>query len=502
MVNVDTSGGSIRKMKGYSKVTASPITGDVTHIYYDEFTGNIYASYGIQLGKLVGSTLTQLTGATGFTNNIPFSFCRVGDYLMCVNGVDVAKTWNEGTSTLANITTPPATWTGTHQPRANYTWNRRAFAWGVDNQVDLLFYSKLDDVNTWTAGVAADSAGAIRIGNDGKPIKAVIACANGLLIFKDPGLYILTGSNNTTGQFDQTSFDWQLISSSVDAVGYRAVVSTIDTVFAWGRAGVWQLQGTQVSQKISVDMVSKFIAYDVYNVTTKQDDVCAVHYAERNQIWFGVSNAGGSTIDTVHCYDYANIWKEASTDQIVNTVGQWFLRSGYSHRCMARVRDSFGRGQIYSGGYSTNGYIYQQNNTTDFDGSAMSVAYYTNWQPFAGVPRGRTPIVILSLGPQTTTPVTYNYAYDFSPTPYGNSVYLSPTTYSSVWHSAGGTGSGYWGTAGSSGVGTYQTGFGTTINQWIFGVGRRIQHRFSQNTVGADFAILEVMHPSLTVGNR
>lgn len=488
--NVDTTGESIRKMRGFSKITTTPVAGDISSLHYDPFTDNVYVGYEDKLGKLTGTTVTQLTGATGFANNSIWSFCRVADFLVAMNGVDTPQLWDEDTSTLIPVTTPPVTWGTGAQPHFCTNWMGRAFAAGVDGQQDILFYSELYDASTWTPGVTATSGGALTIGRDGVAITAVYPLADGLLIFKDPGLYYLRGSFDTNGNFDSTTFDWKLLSNEVDAHNFRSVVATSDSVFALGRRAVWLIHGTQAQQGIECVNVSRNIAFDIGQIVENLDQISSVHYSARNQIWFAVSkNNGSSQIDTVYAYDYVNLDADGQ--------GQWFLRDGYSHKCHAMVRDVAGAYQIYSGGYANTGLIYKQNDTTDYDGLAIPCTYYTSWIPLVGLPTGKPVLSVISLGPQTVGPISYSYAYDFANSDY-DALTLAPDSDSSTWNTGGGS---TWGTGGGS-TGTWTSGESSMSTNILFGQGRRIQHRFHSNLLGSDFAILEIKHPSITVGYR
>ena len=481
--NVDTSGKSIRKIKGFSKVTTGAITGDISTIWYDTLTSTTYVGYGTQLGTITGTSITQITGGSGFTSNKTWAFCRVGSYILCINGTDQPKLWN-GTA-LSNITTPPATWAANNYPLYATNWMGRAFAFITNS--DTLFYSKLRDLTDWSPGTAATSGGAFVVGSDGAPIRATVPLANGLLVIKDAGLYYFSGTGDTSGNFDQTTFDYRMLSTEVDCLSPRAVVEVGDALIVWGRNDVFWLEGTQDQQRVSVTRIGAAISYDINNVTALQAQVTAAHYPQRNQVWFAVAKDNGSTtIDTVYCYDYVH--------------KQWFKRNGYAHKCMANVKDPNGVTQIYSGGYSPNGYIYQQNSTYDFDGAAILWQYYTSWIPLVGIAKGRSPLAIISLGPDTTQPISYTYAYDYNNSDY-TSTTLSPNTSSSTWHTSGGTGTSTWGTGGGT-TGTYSTGSATVTQTKLYGRGRTIQHRFSGNVVGSNFAILEIMHPVTNQGYR
>ncbi len=509
MYNVDTAGRSIRKMAGFVKVTPDATTGDVSSLWFDFLDSRIYSGYGTKFGFLSGNALTDV--GTGFTDGAIWSFSRLNDYIVTFNnGPDTPKLYNSVSATLGNITTPPATWGGSTYPKFGVNWMGRIFA----PIGDILYYCKLYDPTDWTPGVAATSGGALTIGADGIPIKACIPLANGLLIVKGPGLYYL-GGNFTNADFDQTQFNWNLLSTIVDAIGWNAAVAISDTVYIWGHDFVWLLTGTQDLQRISVDTISANIQYDVGNVVGPYDAVCGVVYPDRHQIWWNVAKDSSSTaIDTVYIYDYEN--------------KQWMLRTGYSHKCQANIYDSNGNIQIYSGGYSPNGYIYQQNVGVDYDGAAMACYYETDWFSLVGLPEGKPMLGVISLGPQTNTTIQYSYQYDYLTSNYDSQL-LNASTVTSDWHTAGsGTGS-TWGGATSeawedvatnwesiltdwespvtsggvgSTTGTWQSASPGVQVIWLYGYGRRMQHRFYSNAVGANFDILEIKHPVSTIGYR
>lgn len=488
--NIDTTGKSLRKPKGFSKVTSGQTTGDVSSMWYDTFTAKTFVSHGTKWASLVSSTLTDLTGATGLANNAITSFCRVNDLILGVNGVDVPHTWDDVAPAYAAITHPPATWIAGNYPAFCANWTGRAFAAGGAKDPDILYYSVLYDATDWRAGVTATAGGAFRIGSDGTQITALIPLAVGLVIIKDRGVYLLTGSNtfDTSGvvsNFDQTTFDYEQLSTDVNCISPRSWVMVDDSAYVWGTQQVYKLSATQAASKIQVEIISHDIAFDVSTVNkTFAKQVCTAHYPARNQVWFSVAGTQTSTgIDTVHIYDYVN--------------NAWNLRNGYSHKCMANVRDSSNNIQIYSGGYNSNGYIFKQNDTLNYNGAAIEHIHHTAWIPLAVGAKGKANQVIFMLGSQTSGDIQWTYAYDFSDTYYdGDTVAPDPPT--SYWNTGGGS---TWGNA----AGPISTGFwteGTPLIETlpIFGRGRRIQHRFYSNVIGSDFDILEVLFNDTTVG--
>lgn len=478
-------------MKGFGKVTTVDPGGDISSLFYDEFTQNVYVGYDTKIGKVTGTTITQLTGATGFTANQVFNHCRVGDYLFCCNGVDQEKKWDEGAGSLTNITAAPATWTGANRPKGCTTWNGRAFAWGVASTKDTIYYSKLYDVDTWTAGTTALDGGAIVIGSDGSEITACYPLESGLLIFKkNGGLYYFTGSatsNSGSGalEFDQRTFDYDEIHRKADCVGAKALASNGKDLFVWGSEIVWKLSGSEGQRQITVtDISTNKIADDVSKVVGHFDEVCAVHYPSRHQIWFSVAQGiGQTTIDTVHIYDYVN--------------DSWMLRNGYEHKSMAEVIDGNGQHQIYTGGYDVGGFVYKQNSTLNYDGAAMECIFWTSWIALGFANSGRVNHVSFMLGQESSQALSYAYAFDFNPSAYDNDTILPPTA-DSVWNT---TGSSTWGeTAGAGTTGEWASGKASIIHCRLFGKGRRIQHRIYSNLVDSDFDILEIAHPVSVVG--
>lgn len=490
--NVDVTGGSLRKMLGFSKQTSSAITNDVTNIWYDTFTQKTVVSYDNKLGELngAGTAITQWTGATGFTTNAAWSFCRLNDHIFCFSPLDAPKKW-DGT-TLTSITSPPVTWTAGNYPKFGVTWMGRVFA--VQDNSDILYFSDLFDGDVWTAGTAADAAGAMTIGNDGIPITALVPLDQGLLIFKESGLYYLTGtySYSTThkeAQFDQTSFDWQLVSSEVGCVGWRAAIAVNQSVYAWGKQGVYTVTTSDNASVVaSVTNIGLTIMADIKRVTTLYDNICAAHYSDRGQIWWAVSATDPTKIDTVHCYDYLNVKS--------GEPGGWMLRKGYTHRCMANTRIA-GRQEILSGGYSGNGYLFLQNDSNNFDGAAMECIVWTAWFPLGLAARGKPNFMTIFLGPQPKGVISHTYAFDFA-TDYYESNRIEPPESDSTWNST--ASSTYGATYGSGTTGTYTTGQPFFDEFRLFGNGRRIQHRFYSNEVDASFDILEIVHSVTSLG--
>ena len=447
--NVDTAGRSIRKQLGFSRVTSGTVAGDISNFFYDEKTQKVYVSYADKWGEISGTTINQLTGATGFTNNATWYFSRNGVHIFGTNGTDAPRKWNSDTSTLSTITTPPVTWTVGNYPTVSFTWMGRTWAWVGD----ILYYSKLYDCDVWTAGTAANDGGAITIGNDGQEITCVIPLARGLLIFKKRGCYILTGSSSfstsaTTVYFDQTTFDWTQLSPTVGATSPRGYVVVDERAYVWGISEVYEIAQTNSQALVEISVISQNIAPAINDVVALTDQITAVHYPERRQIWFAVAkDLASTTIDTVYCYDYYNVDPDTR-------IGGWFIREGYEHKVHANVLVS-DKLVIYSGGYSGNSYVFRQNLGRDFDTVAMSAEAWTAWIPLGNVAKGRVNETVLYLAEGWTQSLVHSYAYDFNNS-YNEQQALNPPVPSSTWTTI--TSSTYGSTFGSGSTGSWVSG--------------------------------------------
>ncbi len=347
----------------------------------------------------------------------------------------------------------------------------------------------------WTPGSAANEAGALRIGGDGQPIICCVPLARGLLIFKKRGCYIFTGSSSyntgaTAVYFDQTTFDWTLLSPSVGAVSSRGWVVVDQRAYVWGESEVYEIAQTNSQALVEISVVSQNIAPAVSDVVNLKDYITAVHYPERRQIWFAVAKDISSTkIDRIYCYDYYNVDPDTR-------IGGWFVREGYSHKCHANVVVG-NRSVIYSGGYSGNSYVFLQNNTNDFDTVAIAAEAWTSWVPLGNVAKGRVNEVVLYLAEGWTKALQYSYAYDFNKA-YNEQQALTPPVPTSTWTTT--TSSTFGSTYGSGTTGSWVSGSVNIQTIPIFDEGRRIQHRFYNAILGSSFDIIEILHAVQTVG--
>lgn len=498
--NIDIGGGTLRKVKGFTKLTTSGGSGDVSTLRWDKQTGNSYCAYGSKLGYVNGTAITQLTGASGYTNNAIWDMCRQDDYLFWCNGVDAPQLWNTATSTLSGVTSPPATWTVGSYPGICASWMGRIFAAGGSlKPTDMLHYCQLYTPTNWVADTTASGPGAIRIGNDGRPIKALYPLDGGLLIIKDKGLYVLQGAFTYSGganNFDQTKFDWDLHTNEVDAVSNTALVCVGRTIYVWGRSEVFALTPDLYVNKFTVKVISKNIAASIKNVVNFQSSICAVPYKLRNQIWFSVAaNSGSSGIDTVWVYNYG----ETDEDGNVNEQGKggWTYRNGYSHKSMCLARDSTGADLIISGGYAANPYIYQQNQGTDYDGTPIECIAWTSYIPLGAGTQSKIGKCFFYLSTVTNQPIQYSYSYDYNGAAYASDV-LVPDALTSNWNTSGAS---TWGaTAGKGTTGTWTAGDSYIKPIPVFGKGRSLQHRFYSKMLGADFDILEFEYGTTLIG--
>lgn len=491
--NIDTSGRTIRKQRGFTRVTASATTGEVSGLWHDGQTGLIFVAHGTTLATLNGATLSNIAGVPTLTANQRTRYARLGDYVISVNGADAPVAYDHSGPSVSTITTDPATWTSGNWPHFVVEWQGRLFAATQDG---FLYYSKLFDAMDWTPGTTAEDGGAILVNNDGGYVLAAVPYDRLLILLTTTGLQILEGSSSyVTGsvrpEFDQRTFDWYVISNEPKFVSPDAWVVADNALYAWTHRGPCRITSKDNTRTgVRIEYIGDAIARQFKSVVKLQNEIQAAHYPDRHQVWFSVAqNVSSTQLDYVLIYDYANI--DPTTG-----YGAWNIRKGYAHKCMANVLDVNGVVQIYSGGY--NGLVYKQNDGVDYDDQAMSWEHYTAHYPMATIAIGRTPIVTLMLGSRTTGSFTYGYSYDFSVNNY-DSVTIDPPEPESEWTSDPTRST--WGTTyGVGTTGTWVSPKPFVRDVRVFGSGRRIQHRFHGNTKGADFDILEIMHPNINVG--
>lgn len=146
-----------------------------------------------------------------------------------------------------------------------------------------------------------------------------------LLIFKQSKFYRWTGRDQATGQLEQ-------VSNQVGCISETAILEIDDGICLWlERKGIVRYDGASW----------KFIHYPVettirrMNVAQAEEQACAGHWKERNQVWFSfpVDSDTDNTMTVV--YDYA--------------IDAWSTFEGIAPSALADMKLEFGRYQMFMG---------------------------------------------------------------------------------------------------------------------------------------------------------
>lgn len=112
---------------------------------------------------------------------------------------NVVQVLSANGATTADITTPPADWSGANQPSFGLMHEDRLWGGGNANDAHRLYYSDVDDHENFTGGVSGTIA---VFPGEGEKIVAAISFKGVIIVFKFPtGIYIIDTTNVTVSNW-------------------------------------------------------------------------------------------------------------------------------------------------------------------------------------------------------------------------------------------------------------------------------------------------------------
>lgn len=226
ILNIDFKNiGEISKRPGYAKWgTAIAGSTGIQSMYTFTYNGGANTKHIVTSGTKVyvynSSTDVYDELDTGYTTGLKFNFITFKDYCIWVNGTDVAKKYDGTTVTTLGGTPPVCKYIMLHK---NYV-----FMAGAADYPSRLYYSKLDDHETWypTAG-----AGFFDVNpDDNDHIEGLAVLRDALVIYKSKKAYLLYGDTPT---YTNGLTLWRVkdTSSSTGTVSQKSVVQISDNLF-------------------------------------------------------------------------------------------------------------------------------------------------------------------------------------------------------------------------------------------------------------------------------
>lgn len=215
-----------------------------------------------------------------------------------------------------------------------------------------LYYSALGNPNDWST--PGDAGSIINFHNDSSPVIALKNYGEYLAIYKENGIYVLSGS---------APEDF-IIKPVADkgCVSPWAVVTVNNNQYFFNGESITVLNFNSLGQITVADDVSIKIK-SIFPELNKDkfNEVTAVPYQKKNQIWFYFPDNTSESLDVCYIYDYFH--------------KSWYKRKGLPVTCGTLTDE-----KIYTG--TPDGKILLEDTEDDFDGNAIEAWWLSPWFTF------------------------------------------------------------------------------------------------------------------------
>lgn len=183
--------------------------------------------------------------------------------------------------------------------RALATYSGRLIILSPDKKI---WFSEAAETNADFEDIAEENFIVSNI--NGFPLNCATEFQGSCIIFSQKGVERLTGDG-------PSSFFLQTITTEYGAVSPRASVQFKDTLFFVDEAGIIEYNGANV-QKVS-DRVEKYMKS--MNLSVAFENVTAVHWEDRNELWFAIPTNSSNVNDLIIVYNYLiNAWTTFKTN--------------------------------------------------------------------------------------------------------------------------------------------------------------------------------------------
>lgn len=229
--NINSHSGGFEKRGGTSHV-GTQIASDVQSLGGGMLIKRSFGSKHIYFCGNDGKIYRDSVSIKTSRSTVNYSHLTSADDKMFIcNGVDAVQV--DTGSSIADITTPAADWTGAAQPTAMVLHSRgasrRMFAWGVPGKEDTIYYSTLGNFQQFAGGTSGTIVVDTRHG-DG--VTNCISKDGTLFIFTKNNLYLLDDSSTDVAT-------WGYLSASIKGgcISPRHAVVVKNQIFAMDSSG-------------------------------------------------------------------------------------------------------------------------------------------------------------------------------------------------------------------------------------------------------------------------
>ena len=216
---------------------------------------------------------------------------------------------------------------GWNYPRYTEVFNNQLFMAGFSTAPSTFWWSDIGEPE----GVQPNFSVQVRT-NDGDRITGLKAYFGSLVITKQRSVHLLSGDN-------PANFLLQELTDQYGCLSHKALLPWNNNLWFLDSKGVMEYNGANI-RCVSDKMEPIFNAM---NVQAAQDQACAVHVKQFNELWFAIPAAGSTINNMIVVYDYV--------------AESWTHYDGINPSCLVNAFGGFPNKKPFSGGY-TGGLIY------------------------------------------------------------------------------------------------------------------------------------------------
>jgi len=270
------------------------------------------------------------------------------DELFTTDGVTTPQTWDGVAAGTSNLTTPPADWTGTHQPKFcikhGIGASQRMFYFGVDNHLDRLYYSILGNAKDMTASGSGQFTVETQ---DGFGLTGGSEFGARLIVFGKNKAFLVNDNDSNVANWGVIPAQWE-----GGVAHHNLLVKTPNDLIAMQEDGeiysVTAVQSYGDYKAASISRPAFMHAWIKDNVNIALiEQFHAVYDRTLRAIKFFIIRNGMSVVDTALVFFIDRPPAEAW--QIHDNL---LSPSGYDASCAFEVRESAGIYVVYTGDYS------------------------------------------------------------------------------------------------------------------------------------------------------
>lgn len=288
-------------------------------------------------------------------------------------------------------------------PRYNEVYNNQYCIAGFSGLLSTLYFSDVGEPES----IPPQNFVEVRT-NDGDRITGLKNYLSQLVIFKERSMHKLTGDSPQNLLLSE-------ISNQYGCLSHRAVCVYDNTMLFLDRKGICEYNGANVTVVSSAKIQPIF---DLMNIDAARDNATALHFRDRNEIWFSIPYNGSSVNNLTIVYDYI--------------VGAWTTFSGFAAGQLQYARGRLSKKTGMYADYSGLLYDFGASYTGD-NGVGITTLLKTRFFQEQGrsvEKQFRRLFINVDPVTGTTSPLAVEFFQDF-----GTSVVLSRTMYQNPYQS-------------------------------------------------------------------